>query len=145
MNKELIKKYKAEFDHWVNSGEVHYTDNGNNWWIAHDTHEWNEIDLKYAIKDKHFEVRKAYALGEEIEIYDYGNGWKSVALDSDFKFIDTRIYRPKSKTKTIVMEEWVYDIRGGSYRIGWFNDEEDCSVCGTPIKKLSERTIEIEE
>ena len=24
MNKELIKKYKAEFDHWLNGGELLY-------------------------------------------------------------------------------------------------------------------------
>ena len=82
MNKELIKKYKAEFDHWLNGGELLYA-------YIDDTFSWknmNAIDKNihpvYArnpfqiseyhiiiINDEYVEFRKALAEGKTIQMY----------------------------------------------------------------------------
>ena len=82
MNKELIKTYKAEFDHWLNGGELLYA-------YIDDTFSWknmNAIDKNiypvYArnpfqiseyhiiiINDEYVEFRKALAEGKTIQMY----------------------------------------------------------------------------
>jgi len=77
MNKELIKKYKAEFDHWLNGGNVlrHELVTGS-LILAHDT-TWKTVPQSmfgwgcnyntFIINDKYAEFRKALADGKTVE------------------------------------------------------------------------------
>ena len=75
MNKELIKKYKAEFDWWVDGGSILYKVNGSNFnernWLPMTEHNpvW-EPNFTYIINDEYVEFRKAQAEGKIIQFYD---------------------------------------------------------------------------
>ncbi len=79
MNKELINKYKPEFDHWLNEGKILYKHTNSNAW-------WNEEPWSYSlsyvtaiiIKDKYVELRKALAEGKTIEYWTIFNSWQEV-------------------------------------------------------------------
>lgn len=85
MNRDLIKKYKAEFEHWLNGGELLYS-------YIDDKLVWKSIDeiCKYVypvyrrnpfqiseyhiiiINDEFVEFRKALAEGKVVQ-YNFGN------------------------------------------------------------------------
>lgn len=78
MNKELILKYKKEFDHWVNGGEVLFYDNHHSTWFKlHSESTWDatstlseELEFNsygYIINDEYVELRKALAEGKTIQ------------------------------------------------------------------------------
>ena len=131
MNKELIKKYKAEFDHWLNGGELLYA-------YIDDTFSWknmNAIDKNiypvYArnpfqiseyhiiiINDEFVEFRKALAEGEIVQ-YNFGNhginrkdfpdSWKD--LDQSIGILADRAcpenYRIKPEEPKFKVGDWV--------------------------------------
>lgn len=79
MNKELILKYKAEFDHWLNEGEVLACPissklNGYavDWQSIDENAHWNNKNIAYIINDAFVEFRKALAEGKTIQ-YNFGN------------------------------------------------------------------------
>jgi len=95
MTREQAKKWLPEITHWANGGNL---------WYWYDNKEWVKIDniyfetlddIKIVIEDKHFEARKAFALGEPIEI--------SLFNDEPFERCENPIwndihkYRPKPK------------------------------------------------
>ena len=68
MTKEQAKKWLPEIHHWANGGSLWgYTKEEKEWFKYHDSELSFERDI-YIIEDKHFEARKAFALGEPIEI-----------------------------------------------------------------------------
>ena len=158
MNKEVIKKYFKEFTHWVNGGEVYYTSihwTDDTWYKINPTENdsiWEDDFLLYVIKDKHFEARKAHALGEEIEHRNRKSAltleWTICKNPLWYEFAE---YRPKpKKKKTIVFEEWVIYFTNENIHEIVTTDDIDNYV-GTneyqtvKVQKLSERTVEIEE
>ena len=80
MNKELINKYKLEFDHWLNEGKILYKHTNSNAW-------WNEEPWSYSlsyvtaiiINDEYVELRKALAEGKIVQyLGQYSNMWHEV-------------------------------------------------------------------
>lgn len=72
MNKELINKYKAEFDHWLNDGSVLIKSDLGWCPIAKEFH-WSHnqpISSLLVINDEYVELRKALAEGKTIQYYD---------------------------------------------------------------------------
>ena len=69
MNKDVIKKYKAEFEWWLNGGEVLMRDNNNCWFNSNPN--WSEDMDKwtYIINDEYVEFRKALAEGKTVEMH----------------------------------------------------------------------------
>lgn len=67
MNKELIKKYKAEFDWWLDGGYLLFKQHDGSDWYDKDTYEWNHVGT-YIINDKYVEYSKALAEGKTILI-----------------------------------------------------------------------------
>lgn len=69
MNKQLINKYKPEFDHWLNEGKILYKHiNSNAWW---NDEPWNyspDYVTAIIINDEYSEFRKALAEGKIIQI-----------------------------------------------------------------------------
>ena len=71
MNKELINKYKPEFDHWLNEGKLLcYTEVEGPYYEVTDE-KWDFVcDIGFIINDEYVELRKALAEGKTIQIYD---------------------------------------------------------------------------
>ena len=71
MNKQLINKYKHEFDHWLNGGKLLcYTEVDGPYYEVTDE-KWDFVcDIGFIINDEYVELRKALAEGKTIQIYD---------------------------------------------------------------------------
>ena len=89
MNKELIKKYKMAFEHWLNGGKILYKDEFNNWENSEDIWDLRTEKVKdVIINDKYVEFRKAVAKGKKIEILDVDGKWKDTGMrNSNCAFI----------------------------------------------------------
>lgn len=115
MNKELIKKYKNEFNHWLKEGKILYKHKHSIAWWTDDC--WNySSDYVQAIiiNDDFVEFRKALAEGKTIQFNNAGI-WK------DIKFIvigqdeTPSNYRIKPELPFKV-GDWVRDTRPGVKR-----------------------------
>ena len=71
MNKQLINKYKPEFDHWLNEGKLLcYTEVEGPYYEVTDE-KWDFVcDIGFIINDEYVELRKALINGKTIQIYD---------------------------------------------------------------------------
>ena len=71
MNKQLINKYKHEFDHWLNGGKLLcYTEVDGPYYVVTDV-KWDFVcDIGFIINDEYVELRRALAEGKTIQIYD---------------------------------------------------------------------------
>ena len=105
MNKELIKKYKAEFDHWLNGGELlSKHPDGTNWYLV-TVVLWNCPKMQYIINDEYVEFRQALAEGKTVEVaIDHndidGYIWKSVEDDEFHHFnIDEIRIKPENQNR----------------------------------------------
>ena len=105
MNKELIKKYKAEFDHWLNGGTIQaFYKQGDEpkWLTAEECIEYDGYDnfshiiknllepddVIIVIDDEYIEFRKALAEGKIIQLdeaakfSDPNRGWVDLSCKS---------------------------------------------------------------
>lgn len=118
MNRDLIKKYKAEFDHWLNGGELLYA-------YIDGTFSWknmNAIDKNiypvYArnpfqiseyhiiiINDEYVEFRKALAEGKNIQYKDREGFWNKIEYKlEEYHLEELRIKPEEPKFK---VGDWV--------------------------------------
>ena len=110
MNKELIKKYKKEFDHWLNGGEIYVMFNNGSHKLVDSISDFNK-DVKYIIlKDCYFPYRKAEAEGKTIQynahVHPECSGiWKKYTLN-DFHLKPNQ-YRIKPKDPEFKVGDWV--------------------------------------
>jgi hypothetical protein len=123
MNKELILKYKKEFDYWVNGGKIlmHY---GNKWLPVALDAKWEFFvsDLEemrsfgYVIADEYVKFRKALAEGKTIQCNAreeqndityaaFGHNWW---IDTTEFIYATRFYRIKPKESQFKVGDWVH-------------------------------------
>ena len=73
MNKELIKKYKAEFDYWLDGGKIQHKDEFGNWEKSRDIWGLKTERIKAIVIDDEFSVyRKALAEVKTVQ-YNFGN------------------------------------------------------------------------
>ena len=104
MNKELIKKYKKEFDYWLDNPDnlLFYDEHHNGWHNLHYDYQWNctveEMEefgkYGYVINDEYVEFRKALAEGKIVQyLGQYSNMWHEVQ-EPDFNLHPT-CYRIK--------------------------------------------------
>lgn len=142
MNKELIKKYKKEFDHWLNGGniQVYYkTDDEPKWWVDEENIESCNNDnfshmIKYSldtsdvlvvIDDEYVEFRKALAEGKIVQEQDYyTKEWVDMKNDNFHGASDTQyegVYRIKPEELKFQVGDWVRDLRDN--RIFQINSE----------------------
>ena len=84
MNKELIKKYFEEFNHWLNGGKVisKYT-LLSGWSDCQSEDIWRIPDeniskVLIVIDDEYVELRKALAKGKAVEYLDFKNEWRDL-------------------------------------------------------------------
>ena len=127
MNKELIKKYKAEFEYWLNGGEVLYF----YWedWFSSTFNQKiifnhpNPDDVKYyIINDEFVEIRKALAEGKTIQFNfgnfgvnkeDFLNVWKDLNLHIGILADRTtpKNYRVKPEEPKFQVGDWIVNSR----------------------------------
>ena len=121
MNKELIKKYKAEFDHWLNGGKVlsKYTLLPE-WNDCQDEDIWripskNITKVLVVIDDEYVEFRKAMAEGKIVEYLDFRKEWRNLKENcrrlEGVSLKNLRIKPERHKFKT---GDWV--IHNGKYK-----------------------------
>ena len=114
MNKELIKKYKAEFDHWLNGGKVisKYTLTPT-WSNCQSEDIWRIPDKNISkvlivIDDEYVEFRKAMAEGKIVEYLNYRKEWKNLTENcrklEGISIEDLRVKPERHKFKT---GDWV--------------------------------------
>lgn len=120
MNKELIKKYKTEFDHWLNGGKIlmHY----GKWIPVTLDAKWEFFmsDLEkmrsfgYIIDDEYVEFRKALAEGKTIEVLHYTwykeldqNPWRLFAIGLNNFDKPAESYRIKPGKPQFKVGDWV--------------------------------------
>lgn len=71
MNKELILKYKTEFDHWLNGGKLRHKAYGK-WEQTNNIWSYRTSDIAAVIiDDQYAEFRKALAEGKTVQKQDY--------------------------------------------------------------------------
>jgi len=72
MNKKLIKKYKAEFEHFLNGGSISTYplpfDKNGRWHEDNHSFDWAHPGYAVIINDAHVEFRKAQAEGKTIQL-----------------------------------------------------------------------------
>ncbi len=119
--KELIKKYKKEFDHWLNGGEVLFF-YWEDWYSSTYNPEmvFNHIspdDVKYyVINDEFVEFRKALAEGKSIQMlcrYDKMEPiWDDMTeVIKSIGFVDVKEnYRIKPEEPKFKVGDWVVEI-----------------------------------
>lgn len=144
MNKQSIKKYKPEFDHWLNEGKILYKHiNSNAWWNNEPWEYSPDYITAIIINDEYSEFRKALAEGKTIEyLGQSSNVWHEVP-EPDFN-LPPNCYRIKPD--------------GPKFKVGDFvtplNREINCSVwqidnilsCNTLVSSrtmLDPRTIQL--
>ena len=120
MNKELILKYKTEFDHWLNGGKLQAKFVNDPWEEApEDIFSYNTVNFVLVIDDSYSIYRKALAEGNTIQYYEciYQHemdvnldrydwlDWKSATPSSSFT--KTLKYRIKPEEPKFKVGDWV--------------------------------------
>ena len=134
MHKELIKKYKAEFNHWLNDGKLQAKFNDNSWIEApKDIFAFNYVaNFILVIDDEYVEFRKALAEGKVVQ-YNFGNyGINRKDFPNTWKDLDLSIgiladracpenYRIKPEESKFKVGDWVRAPSGCIYQINETN------------------------
>ena len=95
MNKELIKKHKAEFDHWLNGGKLLAKHNNKGWINYYGEDIWtHSAETLIVIDDEYSMFRKALIEGESIEVLQT-NTERWVNIGTIIESIKPELYRIK--------------------------------------------------
>ena len=114
MNKELIKKYKAEFDHWLNGGKLLAKHDNKGWINYYGEDIWtHSAETLIVIDDEYSMFRKALIEGENIEVLQQ-NTERWVSINIIIKSIKPELYRIKPKESKFKVGDWV--IHNGEYK-----------------------------
>lgn len=124
MNKDLIKKYKPEFDHWLNGGKLLYNC-GQSWIECLKVFRWdNDVrnDLQFIINDEYVEFRKALVEGKTLQLNEaekFGDpkrGWVDLSctdLGHSRVLFPVEFYRIKPEEPQFKVGDFVRDIISG--------------------------------
>ena len=117
MNKELINKYKPEFDHWLNEGKILYKHiNSNAWWNNEPWEYSPDYITAIIINDEYSEFRKALAEGKTIEyLGQSSNVWHEVQ-EPDFNLHPT-CYRIKPDEPKFKVGDFVRYVHSTSAKV----------------------------
>ena len=107
MNKELIKKYKAEFDHWLNGGKLLAKHDNKGWINYYGEDIWtHSAETLIVIDDEYSMFRKALIEEENIEVLQQ-NTERWVNIGTIIKSIKPELYRIKPKEPKFKTGDWV--------------------------------------
>ena len=112
MNKELIKTYFKEFEHWLNDGKLLHKDEFGNWENTRDIWDLRTERIKaVVINDEYVEFRKAMAEGKTVQNHDYfSKQWFDMKTPDFHGASDTRyagVYRIKPERHKFKVGDWV--------------------------------------
>lgn len=98
MNIELIKKYKAEFDHFLNEGKLLIRNNDEDIWINMTEVHWdmNSKTVSIIINDEYSELRKALCEGKTIQIWEVIKQHLSDSSEDIYGWKDFKSFKPDS-------------------------------------------------
>ena len=114
MNKDLIKKYKAEFDHWLNGGQLLAKHDNKGWINYYGEDIWtHSAETLIVIDDEYSMFRKALIEEENIEVLQQ-NTERWVNINTIIKSIKPELYRIKPKEPKFKVGDWV--IHNGKYK-----------------------------
>lgn len=116
MNKELIKKYKTEFDHWLYGGKLQVKFVNDPWEEApEDIFSYNAVNFVLVIDDEYIEFRKALVEGKAIEYQNWVGNWFDL-IENNLKFenIDLSRLRIKPEEPKFKNGDWV--MHNGLYK-----------------------------
>jgi hypothetical protein len=117
MNKELIKKYREEFEYWLNGGDLEIkflNDTKARWKVVEKTAnalwDFEPNEVQYVIKDSYVEFRKALAEGKTIEWnrkweFTVPEEWVEITEDITRYVID--VLRIKPEEPHFKVGDWV--------------------------------------
>ena len=132
MNKELIKTYKTEFDHWLDGGnvQVYYKKDDEPKWltdeecIEYEGHDnFNHIiqnslepeDVLIIIDDEYIEFRCALANDKAVEYLDFKNEWRDLKENCrKLEGVCLSRLRVKPERHKFKVGDWV--IHNGKYK-----------------------------
>lgn len=127
MNKTLINKYKAEFNHWLEDGKILGKLKDDNEWFctANPEHMWEENfgyriskprEMEFIIiDDDYVKLRKALAEGKTVQYYVDGfTGWQDVTTVGNHCVIGAKNYRIKPEKPQFKIGDYVRYIHSNS-------------------------------
>lgn len=119
MNKELILKYKIEFDHSLYGGKLQVKFVNDPWEEApEDIFSYSTVNFVLVIDDAYIELRKALAEGKIIQLNeaekfsDQNRGWVDLSctsLGSSTNLFPVEYYRIKPEEPKFKVGDWVRD------------------------------------
>lgn len=131
MNIDTIKKYKREFDHFVNGGKLLWArakDSKLSWYQAKESNpeffNTNDEYHIYIMDDEYVEFRKALAEGKIIQLNeaekfaDSNRGWvdlSCISLGDSTNLFPVNYYRIKPEEQHIKIGDYLYDIQFNKY------------------------------
>ena len=116
MNKELIKKYKTEFDHWLYGGKLQAKFVNDPWEEApEDIFSYNAVNFVLVIDDEYVEFRKALAEGKAIECLNWDDKWQDL-IENNIKFENINLSRLRIKPEEPKFKECDWVIHNGEYK-----------------------------
>ncbi len=116
MNKELIKKYKAEFNHWLNGGAIQVKFVNDPWEEApEDIFSYNAVNFVLVIDDEYIEFRKALVEGKAIECLNWDDKWQDL-IENNIKFENINLSRLRINPEEPKFKECDWVIHNGEYK-----------------------------
>ena len=116
MNKELIKKYKTEFDHWLYGGKLQVKFVNDPWEEApEDIFSYNAVNFVLVIDDEYIEFRKALVEGKAIECLNWDDKWQDL-IENNIKFENINLSRLRIKPEEPKFKECDWVIHNGEYK-----------------------------
>ena len=107
MNKELIKKYKAEFDHWLNGGKLLAKHDNKGWINYYGEDIWtHSAKTLIVIDDEHSMFRKALIEEKTIEVFQKTTE-RWVNINTVITSIKPEYYRIKPEEPKFKVGDWV--------------------------------------
>ena len=133
MNKQLIKKYKAEFDHWLDGGKLQAKFVNDPWEEAPENiFSYLIVNFILVIDDEYVEFRKALAEGKVVQEQDYyTKEWIDMKSDNFHSASDTQyegVYRIKPEEPKFKVGDWVVN-KTSKQRIV----KKITSICGDSV------------
>ena len=96
MTREECKELLPIIEHFAHGGNIWQYSTAHNKWYKQNYIYPDDISRPTVIEDKHFETRKAYALGEEVQVRQ-GNDFSDIRVPL-WEQREGSEYRPKPKS-----------------------------------------------
>ena len=126
MNIELIKKYKTEFDHFLNEGDLLCREINikvpTDWYEFDNDWSWSVDELEIIINDEYSHLRKALCEGKTLEFkdpfkYEIPRWEKLNTKDPSYSFYYKNEYRIKPKESEFKSGDFVRNIHRNTIHI----------------------------